>query len=37
MNVLVLWSAVEQKSASLSSTESEYYAMMHAMKEALWI
>jgi len=37
LNSLVLWSAVKQKSVLLSSTESEYYAMTHAMKEALWI
>ena len=37
LNSLVSWSAVKQKSVSLSSTESEYYAMTHAMKEALWI
>jgi len=37
MNSLISWSAIKQKSVSLSSTESEYYAMTHAMKEALWI
>ena len=34
---LVSWSAVKQKSIALSSTEAEYYAMMHAFKEALWL
>jgi hypothetical protein len=34
---LVLWSSVKQKSIALSSTEAEYYAMMHAFKEALWL
>jgi len=37
LNSLVSWSSTKQKMVSLSSTESEYYAMMHAMKEALWI
>jgi len=37
MNSLVSWSAVKQKSISLSSTEAEYYSMTHALKEALWI
>ena len=34
---LVSWSAVKQKLIALSSTEAEYYAMMHAFKEALWL
>ena len=36
---LVSWSAVRQRSIALSSTEAEYYAMMHhhAFKEALWL
>jgi hypothetical protein len=34
---LVSWSSSKQKAVSTSSTESEYYAMAHAMKEALWI
>ena len=34
---LISWSAVKQKSIALSSTEAEYYAMMHAFKEALWL
>jgi len=37
LNSLVSWSATKQKMVTLSSTESEYYAMTHAMKEALWI
>ena len=37
MNSLVSWSAVKQKSISLSSTEAEYYSLTHAVKEALWI
>jgi len=37
MGSLVSWSAVKQKSVALSSTESEYYAMSHAFKEALWL
>ena len=37
LNSLVSWSSSKQKTVSLSSTESEYYAMTHAMKEALWI
>jgi hypothetical protein len=36
-NSLVSWSAVKQKTISLSSTEAEYYSMTHALKEALWI
>jgi hypothetical protein len=34
---LVSWSAVKQKTIALSSTESEYMAMAHTMKEALWL
>ena len=37
LNSLVSWSSTKHKAVSLSSTESEYYAMTHAMKEALWI
>jgi len=36
LNSLVSWSAIKQKTMALSSTESEYYAMTHAMKEGLW-
>lgn len=34
---LVSWSAVKQRSITLSSTEAKYYTMTHAFKEALWI
>jgi hypothetical protein len=34
---LVSWSTVKQKTIVLSSTESEYMAMAHAMKEVLWL
>lgn len=34
---LVSWSSVKQKSLAGSSTESEYYALVHAIKEALWL
>ncbi|KAJ3484899.1 hypothetical protein NLJ89_g11945 [Agrocybe chaxingu] len=34
---LVSWSAVKQKSITLSSTEAEYYAMAHAFREAIWL
>ena len=34
---LVSWSAVKQKYIALSSTEAEYYTMIHAFKEALWL
>ena len=37
LNSLVSWSSTKQKTVSLSSTESEYYAMTHALKEVLWI
>ena len=37
LNSLISWSAVKQKTMALSSTESEYYAMTHAMKEGLWL
>ena len=37
LNSLVSWSAVKQKTMALSSTESEYYAITHTMKEALWL
>ena len=34
---LISWSVSKQKSVSLSSTEAEYYALVHAMKEAIWL
>jgi hypothetical protein len=34
---LVSWSSVKQKSIALLSTEAEYYAMLYAFKEALWL
>ena len=37
LNSLVSWSATKQKSVSLSSMEAEYYSMMHALKEVIWI
>ena len=37
LNSLISWSAIKQKTISLSSTEAEYYSMTHALKEALWI
>jgi hypothetical protein len=36
-NTLVSWLSTKQKTIELSSTEAEYMAMVHAMKEALWI
>ncbi|KAJ2914303.1 hypothetical protein MD484_g6105, partial [Candolleomyces efflorescens] len=33
---LVSWSAVKQRTVSLSSTEAEYYSLAHAMREAIW-
>jgi len=35
LNSLVSWSAIKQKTMALSLTKSEYYAMRHAMKEAI--
>ena len=34
---LVSWSAVKQCTTALSSTEAEYMALAHAMKEAIWL
>ena len=34
---LVSWSAVKQRTIALSSTEAEYYAIAHGMKEGLWM
>ena len=34
---LISWSATKQKTVALSSTEAEYMAIAHAMREALWL
>ena len=34
---LVSWSSVKQQVIALSSTEAEYYAMTHALKEGIWM
>ena len=34
---LVAWSAIKQRTTALSSTEAEYMALSHALKEALWL
>ena len=34
---LVSWSSVKQRVIALSSTEAEYYAMTHALKEGIWM
>jgi len=34
---LVAWSAIKQCITALSSTEAEYMALSHALKEALWL
>ncbi len=34
---LISWSSMKQKSVSLSSTELEYMALTHVLKELLWI
>ncbi|RDB27573.1 Retrovirus-related Pol polyprotein from transposon TNT 1-94 [Hypsizygus marmoreus] len=36
-SALVSWSATKQRTTALSSTEAEYMAMSHAIREALWI
>src|SRR6266516_8090920 len=33
----VTWSSKKQSSVALSSTESEYMAILHALKEMIWI
>jgi hypothetical protein len=33
----ILWSSKWQEIVSLSMTKSEYVAVMHSMKEALWL
>ena len=37
LDSLVSWSSRKQRIVSTSSTESEYYALTHTFKEALWI
>lgn len=36
LGCVVSWTSSKQKAVSVSSTESEYYAMSHSMQEALW-
>jgi len=36
-NGLISWSSVKQRAVALSSTEAEYYALTHALKEGIWI
>ena len=35
--VAISWSSKKQSSVALSSTESEYMALLHALKEQIWI
>ena len=37
LNSLVSWSSRKQQIVSTSSTESEYYALTNALKEAIWL
>jgi hypothetical protein len=37
LNSLISWSSRKQRTVSTSSTESEYYALANAIKEAIWI
>jgi hypothetical protein len=34
---LISWSSVKQRAIALSSTEAEYYALTHALKEGIWL
>ncbi len=37
LGCVVSWTSSKQKAVSVSSTESEYYAMSHTMQEGLWM
>ncbi len=34
---LISWSSTKQRAIALSSTEAKYYALTHALKEAIWM